>query len=266
MNFMIPLLSIFKRDLKLALSYRLDFVIRTFSALFSVVLWYYLSIFLKPDSSMIGSKDYFTYVVIGMALLGYINLMLFTFSQKIRQDQMAGTLEFIVASPTSPALLLFSSTLWEMVMETIHLLVYLLLAFAFGAAFNIVSFAPIVLVFLLTLLSFGSLGIIAASFLIVFKRGEPITPFVTAFFALLGNIFFPVKLLPPFLKTLSMFIPLPYSVEALRKLLTQGAGFGDVLSELNALLIFTVILVPLAVISLNLSLRIARKYGILSQY
>jgi ABC-2 type transport system permease protein len=266
MNFMAPLSAIFKRDLRLAVSYRLDFVIRSFSSLFSVVLWYYLSIFLKPDASMTGGKDYFTYVVIGMALLGYINLMLYTFSNKIRQDQMAGTLEFIIASPTSPSLLLFASTLWEMVMETFHFCVYLIFAFVLGASFNIASFTPIILVFLLTLLSFGALGIIAASFLIVFKRGEPITPFITAFFALLGNIFFPVKLLPPLLKTFSMLIPLPYSVEALRKLLTQGAGFAEVLPEINALLIFTFILTPLAVVSLNLSLKVARKYGILSMY
>jgi len=151
-------------------------------------------------------------------------------------------------------------------METFHLVVYLLIAFAFGASFNIVSFIPLVIVFLLTLLSFGSLGIIAASFLIVFKRGEPITPFLAAFFTLLGNIFFPVKILPPFLKTLSLLIPLPYSVDAIRKLLTQGGGFYDVLPEINALIVFTLILVPLAIASLNYSLRVARKYGILSMY
>lgn len=266
MKFMIPLSAIFKRDLMLAMSYRLDFVIRIFSALFAVVLWYYLSIILKPDVSVTGTGDYFTYVVIGMALLGYINLMLYTFSQKIRQDQMVGTLEFIIASPTSPALLLFSSTLWEMVMETLHLVIYLLIAFAFGASFKLGSMLPMGLVFVLTLLSFGSLGIIAASFLIVFKRGEPITPFIAAFFALLGNIFFPVKILPPALKALSLFIPLPYSVEAVRKLLTQGAGLMDVLPEINALMVFSVVLVPAAVLSLNLSLKLSRRYGLLSQY
>jgi len=266
MSFITPLSAIFKRDLKLAMSYRLDFVIRLFSAFFTVILWYYLSIFLKPDSSLIGGGDYFTYVVIGMALLGYINLMLYTFSQKVRADQMAGTLEFIVASPTSPSLLLFSSTLWEMVMETLHLVIYLLIAFAFGATFRVGSLFPVAAVVALTLLSFGSLGIIAASFLIVFKRGEPITPFIAAFFALLGNIFFPVKVLPPVLKAFSLLIPLPYSVEALRKLLTKGAGMSDVLPEINALLLFSVILVPAAVFSLNLSLKLARRYGMLSMY
>ncbi len=266
MNFLIPLSAIFKRDLRLAVSYRLEFVLRTFSALFSVVLWYYLSIFLKPDSEVIGGSDYFTYVVIGMALLGYINLMLYTFSQKIRQDQMVGTLEFIVASPISPALLLFSSTLWEMVMESVHLSIYLLIALAFGATFNVGAILPLAVVFALTMLSFGSLGIIAASFLIVFKRGEPVTPFIAAFFALLGNIFFPAKILPPALKTLSMFIPLSYSVDAVRKLLTSGAGLREVLPEINALCVFSLLLVPAAILSLDISLRLARRYGLLSMY
>ncbi|HNQ79061.1 MAG TPA: ABC transporter permease [Acidobacteriota bacterium] len=266
MSFLIPLSAIFRRDLRLAVSYRLEFVMRTFSALFSVVLWYYLSIFLKPGEDIIGGKDYFTYVVIGMALLGYINLMLYTFSQKIRQDQMVGTLEFIVASPTSPALLLFSSTIWEMVMESLHLSIYLMIALVFGAAFKVGAIFPLAVVFALTLMSFGSLGIIAASFLIVFKRGEPVTPFIAAFFALLGNIFFPAKILPPALKTLSMFMPLPYSVDAVRKLLTAGAGWQEVLPEISALLVFCLFLVPAAILSLNLSLKLARRYGLLSMY
>lgn len=264
--FITPIAAIFKRDLNLAISYKFDFIIRAFSALFSVVLWYYLSVFLKPENLMIGSGDYFTYVIVGMALLGYINVMLFSFSQKIRQDQLMGTLEFIMASPVSPSLLLFTSTIWEIVMETLHLIVFILFALILGANFHISSVAALTLFFILTMTSFGSLGIIAASFLLVFKRGEPITPFVTAFFALLGNIFFPAQILPAPLRTLSYFIPLPYAVTGLRKIVIQGATFSGVLTELNALLIFSIVLVPLAMLSLNFSLKIARKYGLLAIY
>lgn len=261
-----PILAIFKRDLRLALSYRFDFIIRAFSALFSVVLWYYLSVFLKPDQSLIGTSDYFTYVIVGMALLSYINVMLFTFSQKIRQDQLMGTLEYIMASPVSPTILLFSSTIWEIFMETLHLLFFFIFAIILGAKFHLVSYVALFTIFVLTLISFGSLGIIASSFLLVFKRGEPITPFVTAFFALLGNIFFPAKILPASLKTISLFIPLPYAVEGIRKVTIQGASFSNVLPEFTALLIFSLILIPLAVLSLNFSLKIAKKYGLLAIY
>lgn len=261
-----PIAAIFKRDLKLALSYRFDFIIRIFSAFFSVVLWYYLSVFLKPDKSLIGNGDYFTYVIVGMALLGYINVMLFSFSQKIRQDQLMGTLEFIMASPASPSLLLFSSTIWEIVVETLHMLAFVLFAIILGAHFQVGSIPLLIIFFILTMISFGSLGIVAASFLLVFKRGEPITPFVTAFFALFGNIFFPTQILPAPLKILSFFIPLPYAVDGLRKIVIHGAGFSEVLKELNALLFFSIILVPLAIFSLNFSLKIARKYGLLAIY
>lgn len=261
-----PIAAIFKRDLKLALSYRFDFIIRAFSALFSVVLWYYLSVFLKPDKSLIGNADYFTYVIVGMVLLSYINVMLFSFSQKIRQDQLMGTLEFIMASPVSPSLLLFSSTIWEIALETLHIFVFISFALILGANFQIGSFVALIAIFVLTLISFGSLGIIAASFLLIFKRGEPITPFVTAFFALLGNIFFPSQILPQPLKIISYFIPLPYAVEGLRKVVIQGAGFSQVLAEFNALLIFSVVLVPLSIFSINLSLKIAKKYGLLAIY
>ncbi len=258
--------AVFQRDLKLALSYKLDFIIRTFSSFFSVVLWYYLSLFLKPNSSVTGTNDYFTYVIVGMALLGYINVMLYTFSHKIRNDQLLGTLEMVVASPSRFSLIIFSSAIWEFLFETFDLLVFIIFAILFGAKFVVGSYIALILTFILTMISFGSLGIISASFLMVFKKGEPVTPFIAAFFALLGNVFFPTKILPPILNTLSLFIPLPYSATAFRKIMVDGAIFFDVLPEIQALTIFSIILLPIALISLNFSIRIARRYGLLGAY
>ena len=101
---------------------------------------------------------------------------------------------------------------------------------------------------------------------LAFKKGEPVTPFIAAFFALLGNVFFPTKVLPPILNTLSLFIPLPYSATAFRKIMVDGATFFDVLPEIQALTIFSIILLPIALISLNFSIKIARKYGLLGAY
>lgn len=261
-----PFIAIFKRDVKLALSYKLDFILRVFSAFFSVVLWYYLSLFLKPKTSTLETPDYFTYVIVGMMLLGYINVMLFTFSQKIRNEQVMGTLEMVVSSPSPFSMLLLSSALWEFLFETFYLICYIVFALLLGAEFNVGSYLALIILFFLTMVSFGSLGIMASSFLIVFKKGEPITPFISAFFALLGNVFFPTNVLPPFLKTLSQFIPLPYAASGLRKIIIEGGGFYEATYEIIALFFFCIILFPLSILSLEFSINISKKYGLLGGY
>lgn len=261
------LISVLKRDFILATRYRFEFLLRFFSSFFSVVLWYYMSLFLKPQKSFhIENNDYFSYVIIGMMLLNYVNLMLYTFSQKLKQEQNIGTFEYVLASPNSPHIYIFSLALFELFFETIHTAIFILIAFLFGLNFKIGSLIGVLLIFFLSMVCFSSLGVIAASFILVFKRGEPVTPFITAFFALTGNIFFPIEVLPKFLKVFSLMLPLSYSVSALRKLFLENASFVNISFELTILLLFSAIFLPLSVLSITISLKLARKYGLLAIY
>lgn len=258
--------AILRRDIRLALSYRLDFLLRVASTFFSVLLWYFFAEFLTPKAGFASGQDYFGFVVIGTSMLGFLQVALHGFARRVREDQVTGTLEMLFAAPAPPFFLLLGSCLWELLLQALQAVVGLAFAAALGARFQVGSLPAIALLLILTLLSFGALGLIAASFLLVFQRGEPVTPFVGALFTLMGGVFFPTAVLPGWLESAARLLPLPYTTAALRKLLLEGGSFASVQSELLALALFAAVLLPLSAAAFSLCLRLARKYGLLGLY
>jgi ABC-2 type transport system permease protein len=261
-----PFQAVLRRDISLAWSYRLNFLLSTFSTFFAVVLWFFFAAFLGPRAGKTVPGGYFAYVVVGTSLLGYLNVVLHTFAKKIREDQLMGTLEMLLASPSSPFALLTASCLWELILQTVQVSWALALAGLLGVRFQFGSLPALLLLFVLTLISFAAMGMLAAGILLVFQRGEPVTPFVGALFALLGNVFFPLTVLPRPLAFLARFLPLPYATDGIRKLLLEGAGAKAVYGDLTALAVFAVVLLPLSAVVFAGCLKLARRYGLLSAY
>lgn len=266
MNALAALAAVLRRDIRLALSYRLDFLLRALSTFFSVALWYFFAAYLTPKAGLDGGADYFGFVVVGTSLLGFLQVALHGFARRLREDQVTGTLEMLLASPAPPFLLLLGSCLWELLLQTAQAALGFAFAAALGAHFQVGSVAGLLLASLLTLLCFGALGLLAASLLLVFQRGEPVTPFVGALFAMLGGVFFPVGVLPGPLEAASRFLPLPYATGALRALLLEGADLAAVRGDLLALGAFCALLVPLSALAFRLCLRLARRYGMVGMY
>lgn len=261
-----PIAAIFRRDAKIALSYRLNAVLTVVSSFFSVLLWYFLSRALTPKSPGWAPGGYFGYVVTGTALLYYVNTALHTFAKKVREDQHAGTLEMLLGSPAPSFLLLFASIFWDMLVKTLQIAVFIALAMLFGFTLELGSTAALIVIVLLSIIDFMAIGMIAASLLLVFQKGEPVTPFVGAVFALLGSVFFPARTLPPILEAASRLLPLPYALDGLRGVLLYAKDFSSVLPSITALLIFGVVLVPLSFIVFRVSLSAARRCGLLGKY
>ena len=260
-----PVWAVLVRDGRLALSYRLNFVLTLASAVFGVTLWYFLASAVHPAGPW-AAGGYFAYLITGTAFMGFVGTALHTFGRKLREDQLMGTLEILLSSPASAFTVLAASILWELILQALLVAGTLLLAVAFGMRFMVGSWLAALLITGLTVAVFAALGLCAASLLLVFQRGEPVTPFVGGLFALLGGVFFPTSVLPGALRTLSEFVPLTYSLSGIRSVLLEGGTLRSVGPELAALSLFNALLWPLALILLRLCLRWARRFGLLGNY
>lgn len=261
-----PYLALLRRDALSAWSYRLSFLLQTLSAFFGVCLWFFFARFAKPSPEALGGGDYFSYLIVGMVLLGYMNVMLYTFAAKVRQEKVAGTLEMLLASPAPAYGLLWASALWEILAQTLSAAVLVGMAALLGGEFRCGSPFALAAVAGLFALSTASLGISAASLLLVFQKGEPVTPFVGALFALLGNVFFPPDVLPEPLRFISQFLPLTHANEAVRTLVLGAGGAADVAPQMLALGAFCAVLLPASYLVFKVCLNAARRYGLLAQY
>ncbi|HYV19346.1 MAG TPA: ABC transporter permease [Verrucomicrobiae bacterium] len=262
------LLAFLKRDFLVETSYRTAFLLQFFGILMSVLIWRFVSGVLKApaDTPGLDGMDYFAYVLLGLAFFHYLSSALGSFSQKIRQEQMTGTLEAILVTPTSPGTVVLGSALWEFVLSSVKVAIYLVIGWAFGIAIRFENLPLCLLVLAITVLAFSGIGILSAAFVFYLKRGDPITYLVSSVSVLLGGVFYPPQDMWPWLGSLSKFLPITYALHAWRQALLKGATFQEILPDIAALLVFVVILVPLGAIAFRFAIRRARAEGSLVQY
>jgi len=258
------------RDFRIETSYRFAFVLQLMNILLSVGVFYFISLLVGPSATPYLSRyggDYFSFVVIGIAFSGYFGVGLSSFSSSLRQSQISGTLEAMLTSPTRLSAIIVSSSLWEYLMTTIRVLVYLIVgALIMRATFGQGDFISAFVILLLTIITFSSLGIISASFVMVLKRGDPIAWLFNAVSTFLGGVYYPITILPEGLQWLARLIPVTYALDAMRLALLQGASLNELLPQILALCAFSVILLPSSLIAFRFAVQRAKVEGSLTHY
>lgn len=264
-----------RRDLLIEASYRSAFVLQFSGVFVSVGIWYFLAGMIRgvaPGMKGMEGMDYFAFIVVGIAFYHYLTVALTSFASRVRNEQLTGTLEAMLVSPTRTPMVILASSLWDFVFTSFRVLAYL----AVGVAISWVTDHPIqihweglfpfAVILALTVLAFSGIGIIVASVIIYLKRGEPINSFLISASALLGGVFYPVEALPSWLVTASALLPITYALRGIRRALLAGASFLDLLPEIQVLAVFVAGLVPLGLIVFRWALRGARRDGTLVQY
>lgn len=259
-----------KRDISLAVSYRFSFVLQFAGIFFTIATFYFLSKLVGGTMSQQLDEyggDYFSFVLVGMAFTTYMTLGLGTFSSKIREGQMMGTLEIMLLSPTRLSVILLASSLWDYIFGSLGVFVFLFLgSVIFGVSFVNANLLATVVILTISIISFASLGMISAAFIIVLKKGNPINWVFSGLSTLLSGVLYPVGVLPQWLQVFSNLLPLTYTLDAMRLAMLQGYSIYDLRFNILALLVFSVILLPLALLSFRIAVRRAKIEGSLVQY
>ena len=121
-----------------------------------------------------------------------------------------------------------------------------------------------VLVYVAFMGAIFGIGLLGAStfFLIEVKRGiEPVGWVVDNAVRLTSGLFFPITLIPPFLRWMSAVLPHTYAYRSIRLILLQGETFSSpvVRGDLVALLVFAVCLLAIGSLALRSGIRNAEK-------
>ena len=257
-------LAFHRRDARERRSYLLAGLVEGSGILLTVVTFYFLGELVdRGTSGAVAQLDgsYFAFAVNGMAMAGFLSQTVRGHSRALRAALLAGTLEPMLMTSTPAWQVAVGGALYEMTRGLLRLLVYLALGMAFGAlAFDVkLSWLPVVLA--ASALSFLPFGLLAASYTVLLKRGEPVAYLTNAGTLLLAGVYFPPSVLPAWLQPVSSVYPVTHAVQALRSV-TSGAG--SPLGPLLWLTGFTAVALPLAAWTFQQSLLIARRRGSLS--
>jgi len=263
------LLAFLRRDFLIEVSYKTSFLMQAFGIFFSVLVWYYVSrvISAPPTTPGLEGVDYFAYVLVGLALLHYLSSALTSFGGKVRGEQMTGTLEAMLVTPTSIGTIVVGSSLWDFLLTSIKVAVYLAVGrLFFGVVIHLGSLVPALVVVALTVLAFSGIGILSAAFVLYLKRGDPITYLVASGSVLVGGVLYPPERMAPWLERCSRLLPITYALHALRAALLRGSDWPALWPDVRALLLFVVLLLPLGILMFRFAVRKARQEGSLVQY
>jgi ABC-2 type transport system permease protein len=263
-------LAFLKKDLLVESSYKISFLLNIFGVFMSLLVYFFID---KTFGSRISGNleefgvNYFSYVLVGMAFFSYIGVGMGSFSERLREEQVQGTLEAILLTPTGISVLLFSWSLWNFCLATLDLLIYALMGiFLFNINFSHINIPSALITLLLIILSFSSLGIISASFIMLFKRGNPLAWLINNLEGLLGGVYFPITVLPSWLQIVANFFPITYAIRAIQLAVYKGYSPLRLSRELLFLAFFALMLLPLSLAVFTHSLKKARQNGSLIQY
>jgi ABC-2 type transport system permease protein len=263
-------LAFFKRDLANAMSYKLSYVLQFAGIFFSTTTLFFLSgLFKKNPVTGLESYggQYFPFVLIGIAFSDYLMTALHSFSSTVREGQLTGTLEPLLLTRTGLPVIMLSTSIYPFILTSLRVLVYMGLgAVVFGVRFGVGSVLGAFIILMLTVISFSSIGIISASFVMVFKKGDPFGWAFGSLSALLGGVLYPVSVLPTWLQKVARLLPLTYALRGMRRTLLVSGSVGEVLSDIRALLLFAFILLPISLMTFRFSVEKAKVDGTLAHY
>lgn len=264
------LTAFLKKDIKVFTSYKLSFLMTCFGMVLSVTTFYYIGkLFGKSANQYLTAykTDYFPFVLVGIAFYAYLSTSLRTFSSHIREAQVTGVLESMLVTPSSFVEIIAGMSVWDFIFASIRILVYLALGICFfGVRFNNPNILAALLILVLTIVCFSSIGIMSAGFILIFKRSEPIGSFIGAVTGLFGGVYFPVEVLHPKLQFISYILPVTYSLRGLRFALLTGYSLKALIPDIAILSLFCLILAPLAIIVFKYTLRRVKIEGGLAHY
>ncbi len=130
------------------------------------------------------------------------------------------------------------------------------------AGFGVWELVAALPVILLSLAVFAALGVISAAMILIFKKGDPVAAIVGAVSFLLGGTLYPVSALPEGLEQLSRLVPLTWSIEATRAILLDGRSVVDLLPEMGVLVLFLLVFLAAAAVTVRGAVRVVRTHGI----
>lgn len=262
--------AFFRRDALVAWSYRTAFLTDWGNLVFQAALFYLIGRMVNPATLPVygGTRaSYMEFVAVGIAVSAFMTLALVRVSANLRQEQLMGTLEAVLLTPTSPSTIQFGSVAYDLVYIPIRTGLFLLFAaIGFGLRFNASGIVPAALLLLAFIPFVWGLGILNAATTLTVRRGGAVAGYLIIALTIGSGAYFPVTVLPGWLQSLASANPMTTAVNGMREALLGTFSAGALLHALAILALAACVTVALGVAAFRLALAREQRRGTLGQY
>jgi ABC-2 type transport system permease protein len=214
-----------------------------------------------------GTTDYVAFIVIGLSIYMWINITLWDVGFQLRNEQMRGTLESNWLCPVwrfsillGPSLAKLSTSLFFLTLAAIEYQIF------FRVSLMGRNPGLVLLILMLTIPSVYGIGIAFGSLVIRFQEANALVFLVRGIFMIFTGASYPLAVLPGWMQTVAAWLPLTYTINAIRKVALHDATLAGIWPELGMLLLFALVLLPAAYGLFRFTERRARRTGSLGRY
>ncbi len=184
----------------------------------------------KVTEKAVTSSDlrYVDFIVPGILAMTLMTSGLLGLSLSFVQYREKGILRRVKVSPLPLSRFLGSEIASALIMSLVQAALLLLVGWAVFRVRIHGNWFFIVFVVILGSAAFLALGFLVASVAKTLKTAEMASNAIAFPMMFLSGVFFPLSIMPPFLAVIARCLPLYYLGDALRKVMVQGKGPGDI--------------------------------------
>ena len=259
-----------RRDFLIAWSYRAGFFLDIITLLAQAVLFYFVGLLVDPRRipSFGGAPTgYMAFVAVGIALSSLLNIGMGRMTAAMRNEQLMGTLESLLATPTSPTTIQVGLVLYDLVYLPLRTGVFLtMIALVFGVDFHLRGVGPAVAIMVALLPFIWGLGAASAAAVIAFRHTSALIGLGGYVLGVLSGAYFPLTLLPPWAEALSRLNPIAAALRGLREALLGGTGWEPALAQITFLVPISLLTWVAGMAAFRLAEARERRAGTLGLY
>jgi len=203
------------------------------------------------------------YLAIGALLWGFLSLLFQEVANAITYERWEGTIEYSFMAPIRRISYLAGNVggalLYSLVRSALALVAVALFFHLRAPHVNAVGAMAVMLV---SAVPFVGLGLVMTVLpLLSTERGAQATQVIQGLMLLVSGVYYPVSVLPVWLRWLSGLSPATYTLEAERMAILHGAGWSVLAPDLVRLAVTGVVLVPLGLVVFHEAERYALRTG-----
>ncbi len=262
-----PIVVLFWYSLKSQARYRGDFVWSTVSPLLfavpAILLGYWGEQLggLQDFVAATGTSRYAPYVLLGALYWNFVETV-WSVAYSLHSAMRSGVLEFLVITKLSQLGMIMAWSGARLLGVTMHSAFAIALVIGLAGWPGRVAVGQIALVWTFSLLGSYGLAFVLFGLTLRFKDAESLLSLVGNIAPLLGGVFFPIVLLPGFMRPFSLMLPFTYGVDALRALWLGGKSFLPLPFQFAVLGALALVYLVLGWWALGRFERLARHHGL----
>lgn len=269
MGIMVRIIGLFKANFYTCKRYKIDWFGSIFMPLISIlpallIVWYSSKQgFLTNNMFHISNvKTYIKYMIIGVCYWGYVESLWSTIFM-LRGYMKTGQFEDIFVSPVKGIENILGWSMMGIARVTIESLPLIIITIIMNI-FNIsiIEFILIILVFIISIASSFGMTFLIFGITLIAKDGDELASLIGNAVPFLCGLYFPVTILPTFLKQISFIFPFTWGIDIIRNLMLNTNTIFNFKFEFVLLFIISILYLILGVLSYKLLEKKSRKIGV----